>query len=423
MKNAFALASSVGAVLLFGIAFDAPAAEIEVREGDWVVEGHEIVHDRHIQLNGNLILPAGTELELNRTTLEIVGRFSRDHTVEWKGGKLTTTNSTLGGLVNDQGVAIHTVFHLYEGEWHAIDTTVQYSYGISFHWEHGRGVLRGTRLQAGPRPDAIILSGEADVKLVDSDFPIGLGVYVDKGGSTQLDLTPGKPVTATYDSSSLLPGVSWKLELVNTTVERWFVFVRNIGMHHPAAEITLNESHDLIVSLLGHNLTGTASLSNHLTEPIKIGNVTLRGADQPAGISMFAIYLSGEENDLELRGQTHLCELMHRGGTLRVIGTPGEHELSIGCTTLEVSGDARLEVEHVHLGRPLTWQSDNELGEATVAGEAQLLGSDISINNVRFRTQDAGAIRLTKTTDYGLIEEDAEGGSIQITPATTTSQP
>lgn len=161
------------------------AAESEpiVRQGDWTIEGKETYRDQHIQLNGTLILPEGTELVLERCTLEITGDYSREHSVEWKGGSLVTRNCTIGGFVNPSGTAIHTVFHLYDGNWEATDTIVQYSYGISFHWSKGHGVLRGTRLIAGPRPDAIILSGEADVKLVDSDFPIGLGLYVDKGGA------------------------------------------------------------------------------------------------------------------------------------------------------------------------------------------------------------------------------------------------
>jgi hypothetical protein len=165
--------------------------QIVKRTGDWKVSGHEIIRGEHIQLDGSLILPEGAKLTLTDCTLEIVGDYSRQHRVEWKGGTLVTNDSHIGGFVNDAGTVIHTVFHLYEGLWEATDTTVSYSYGISFHWERGKGILRGTRLKAGPRPDAIILSGEAEVELVDSDFPIGLGVYCNEGGKTKLDLLPG----------------------------------------------------------------------------------------------------------------------------------------------------------------------------------------------------------------------------------------
>ena len=207
-------------VMLCGATF---SAELVERSGDWNVVGNETVKGKHILLDGSLILPTGAKLTLEDCTLEIVGEYSRQHSVEWRGGTLVTKNCTIGGFVDSSGMAVHTVFHLYEGCWEATDTTVSYSYGISFHWEKGKGVLRGRGLKAGPRPDAIILSGEADVELVDSDFPIGLGVYCNKGGTTSLNLTPSESVTATFDRESLLPGVNWRLDLKDTRVERWFL--------------------------------------------------------------------------------------------------------------------------------------------------------------------------------------------------------
>ena len=390
------------------------ASEPIVLPGDWTVTGKEWHRGKHIRLDGSLILPEGSELTLEDCTLDIIGDYSREHSVEWKGGRLVTHNCTIGGFVNDDGISIHTVFHLYEGHWEAVDTTVQYSYGISFHWIEGRGVLRGTRLKAGRRPDAIILSGEADVKLIDSDFPIGLGVYVDHGGTATLDLEPNKPVTATYDRSNLLPGVNWRLEMRNTRVKRWFVFVRDIGMHHDPAEITLKQSEDLILSLLGHNLTGEIELSNDLIRPLAVGNVTLKAAEGPVGISMYAIYLSGDKTDVSVTGNSHICELMHRGGKLRVIGTPTQNQISIGCTTLELSGNAQMEIHNVHMGRPLTWREENSIGEATIAGNASLTGSDITVKNVRFHTKDEGSIRLTGVERRGKLEQREGGGEILI---------
>jgi hypothetical protein len=275
-------------------------------------------------------------------------------------------------------------------------------------------VLRATRLKAGPRPDAIILSGEADVQLVDCDFPIGLGVYVDKGGKTTLDLTPNRRVTATYDRLNLLPGVDWRLELQNTRVSRWFLFVRNIGMHHEPAEITLQHSRDLIVSLLGHNLTGQMNLSSDLLQPMTVGNVTLETAGGPAGIAMYAIYLSGDQTDVSITGRSHICELMHRGGKLKVTGSPGKNEISIGCTTLELSGNAEMDVQHVHMGRPLTWRNTRSMGEATIADNATLSGSDISVSNVRFRTEGQGRVKLTRVESHGRLEKQADGGEISV---------
>jgi len=390
------------------------ASDPIVRHGDWTVNGNESYRGKHIRLDGSLILPEGAELRLEDCTLEILGDHSREHSVEWKGGSLITRNCTVGGFVNQQGVAIHTVFHLYEGHWEAVDTTVEYSYGISFHWKQGRGVLHGTRLKAGRRPDAIILSGEADVRLVDCSFPIALGVYVDRGGKTTLDLMRNLPITATYDKSNLLPGVNWRLELQNTRVSRWFVFVRNIGMHHDPAEITLKHSRDLIVSLLGHNLTGRMELSGDLLRPMRVGNVTLKAAGRPAGISMYAIYLSGDQTDVSVTGQSHICELMHGGGKLEVASPPGQRRISIGCTTLELSGNAQMEVHHVHLGRPPAWPDENSIGEATIAGNARLSGSDVTVRNVRFHTRENGRVTLRRVQRLGKLESREEGGPITI---------
>jgi hypothetical protein len=390
------------------------AGEPVVIRGDWIVDGAETRREEHIRLEGDLVLPEGSELTLEDCVLEILGQHSREHSVEWQGGTLRTRHCTVGGFVNESGTAVHTVFHLYEGFWEATDTTVQYCYGISFHWKQGRGVLRGLRLRAGPRPDAIILSGEADVRLVDSEFPIGLGVYVDKGGETTLDLQPNKSVTATFDRTSLLPGVNWRLEMINTRVPRWFLFVRNIGMDHEPADITLTGSQDLIASLLGHNLTGQLDLSNDLQKPLQLGNVTLASATQPAGISMYALYLSGDKNDVTVTGKSHICELMHRGGKLKIMGAPGKNEISIGCTTLELSGRAEMEIHHVHLGRPLAWKAEGNIGEATIADDAILTGSDVSVRNVRFRTQENGRVELTRVERLGQIERREGGGAIQI---------
>ena len=385
-----------------------------VREGDWIVTGVETVRGERIRLNGNLILEPNAVLTLEDCHLEILGTRSREHLVDWRGGRLITRRSTLGGFVQEDGTPVHTVFHLYDGEWEALDTTVQYAYGISFHWKEGHGVLRGTRLKAGPRPDAIICSGQADITLIDSDFPIGLGVYVHKGGRTRLDLPAAVPITAVYDAETLTPGVEWRLDLKNTTVRHWFVFLRNIGMGNPPCEVTLGQSDHLIVSLLGHNLTGTLNLSNDLTEPVTLGNLTLRRAENPPGISMWALYFSGDETDLTVRGATHICELMHRGGRLHLSGMPSRNDLSIGCTTLELSGTAVMTLEHVHLGRPLTWTDDGAMGEANVMGDATLRGNDVSVRGVRFHTRDKGRVRITGLTKKGDVEIRQEGGEVEL---------
>jgi hypothetical protein len=417
MMNAWKTIALLGAMALptFGSAPDDPAPE--ERSGDWVVSGREVVRGRHIALDGNLVLPAGAELVLEGSTLEIIGKSSREHVVDWKGGTLTTRDATVGGTNRGAG-AIHTVFHLYDGTWNATDTTVRYSYGVSFS-ETTRGVLRGTRFMAGPRPDAVILSGRADVRLIDSTFPIALGVYTQKGGACTLDLPARAPLTARYDASNTTPGVQWTLELERATVPLWFLFVRNIGRDNPPCRITLARSDELIVSLLGHDLAGELVLSDRLGEPVRLGSLTLDRGEKAIHVNMWALYFSGDQTDVTVRGAAHICELMHRGGRLRLAGTPGKNELSIGCTTTELSGSATITLENVHLGRPRTWQDEDAWGELNVGGKARLIGSNVGVRGVRFRTREDGSINLDSVDPVGKYETIEDGGAIHL----NTNQP
>ena len=408
--NRLAACSTV--LMLTAFAF---ADEPVLKNGDWIVHSNEVLSDQHIRLNGSLILPEGSTLTLENCKLDILGDYSRHHSVEWKGGTLVTRNCELGGFVNDSGSAIHTVFHLYSGTWLATDTTVSYSYGISFHWAKGKGVLRGNGLKAGPRPDAIILSGEADVELVDSDFPIGLGVYCDQGGKTELDLLPGDSITAMYDRNNLLPGVNWRLKMTNTRVERWFLFLRQIGGWQPPAEVTLKASRDLIVSLFPHNLKGEITLTNDLAEPLLMGNLTLkRSGDQPAGISMYALYFSGDETIATIKGRTHVCEWMQSAGTVSVEGLDKPQDMTIGCTTMELSGQAQLIASRVHFGRPMTWQPENNLGEANLRDRASLRATNISVNRVRFRAEGESSVQIRDVEKLGELLISEEGGTIKV---------
>ena len=279
-------------------------ADVIERSDDWTVDGEETIVGKHIRINGTIVLPPGSKLTLEDCTLEITGEYSREHSIEWNGGTLITKNCKVGGYVNDSGTAIHTVFHLYKGLWEATDTIVSYSYGISFHWEKGKGILRGKT-----RRD--YLSGEADVELVDSDFPIGLGIYCNKGGSTELRLMPSDSVTSIFDRTSLLPGVNWRLELKNTRVERWFLFLRRIGQWQPPAVVSLGESRDVIVSFFSHNLAGTVTLTDELVQPLRIGNLILRrSGDHPSGRHVPQRPAVTERRDGATRWRTYQCTLL-----------------------------------------------------------------------------------------------------------------
>lgn len=82
-----------------------------------------------------------------------------------------------------------------------------------------------------------------------------------------------------------------------------------------------------------------------------------------------------------------------------------------------------MKLRHVHMGRLLTWQAENNIGEANVIDQAQLQGQDISVRNVRFRTKDHGQITLQDVESHGTLETIPQGGEIRIVPATKTADP
>ncbi len=132
----------------------------------------------------------------------------------------------------------------------------RYSYGITFS-EKTVGKLRATRLIQGPNPDSIIIAGRGDVIVKDSKFAIALNLYAHSGGKATLDLPINRPITTIFDRATL-PGVQYRLELVNVTVPNyWFLFLRNVSMQGPLCEITLRDCVKILPAILGHNLTGT----------------------------------------------------------------------------------------------------------------------------------------------------------------------
>ncbi|MCH5372636.1 MAG: hypothetical protein JJ992_01565, partial [Planctomycetes bacterium] len=313
----------------------------------------------------------------------------------------------------DDGVAIHTVFHLYHGQWLAEDTTIQYSYGISFGHRTG-GRLRATRLKAGPRPDALIASGTADIELVDSQFPIALGIECDQGGRAELDLPVGEPISRVFDASNV-PGIRYRMVLEHTVCQgHWFVFLRQILMDKPPCEIVLRDCPRCIVSLLTWNVQGELTIPRDLATPVRLGNTTIRRGDRPVDVFVWALYFGGDKTDVTVRGKADICELMHSGGIVRLIGTPATTDLRLGCTTTEVRNTARLELQNVHLGSRSEWKNDRSMGELNVSGEGIVTGRHVTAHRVTIRTRDSGSVRIQDFAGIGSIGQRPEGGSIEL---------
>lgn len=301
------------------------------------------------------------------------------------------------------------------GDWHinetirATDTTVQYCYGVTFSWKDTEvGVLRGKRFNAGPSPDSIIIIGKADVVLEDSSFPLALGLYTEKGGQVTLDLPINEPLTRTFDGSALLGAEKYKAVLKNVTVPHWFVMVRNIWPNNPPCEIVLDRCESLLLSLLGHGVTGEVYLDREMDRPVEIMNVTVRKGRGPLNLHMCGgIYLSGPDNDLTLRGTMPLAETMLWGGRLRMEGTE-EQPFYAGCTTMDVHGKGHLTLKNVTLGQP------KGNGQIIVRGNAVVEGEDLTLGRLILRTEEEGRIQLSGYQPTGRLTFEMDGGAIQL---------
>lgn len=409
--------------LVTGIAHGG-VTDIETRDSDWIVNEETTVTGKHIRLDGDLIFDPGGHLTLVDCTVELIGKRSREHIVDWRGGNLTTKNTTIGGGLVD-GRAIHTVFHIYDGRWDAVDTVVQYAYGISFGKDADKpSILRAERLTAGPRHDAILLANRGDVELIDCNFPIAVGVFADQGGEVKLDLPVDEPVTTVFDDS-VIPGCTYRAKLTRHTVSgQWFVFVRSIQPPDkaPPYKVVLNDCPKVLPSVLSWNVTADVRIDRQLSEPVVVGNTTIMRGEKPPGITMWSFYGGGDDYDLTIRGSdVRIAEFMHRGGKARIIGDPdAKRPLNMGCTTLEMSKDARLDLSHVHLGRPTTWGPSPAMAEVNLEGDAGLTGQNCTANNVEFHASENASVELQLNKQSGkvsAIKKDQAAVRLVSTPS------
>jgi hypothetical protein len=324
------------------------------------------------------------------------------------------------------GVAQQANFHLNDGLWTAEDTTVQYTYGITFSHETV-GRLRATRLKRGPNPDSIIMAGKGDVELSDSTYMIALNLPM-RGGEATLDLPNGVPITRTFDGSNLT-GVDFQLKLKDVTVpDFWFVFFREVSMQGPPTEITLRSCRKILPSIMGTDLTGEFALTRGLEQPLRIGNLTLRRAgNSPVDVFTMGIYLSGKKNNLVIKGPIVICELMmFNGGQVTLKGTENTYDAACTATTLDLHGSAKVELIDARLGRPLQYgplrKGDTHaavIGQVTVGDQAQLVGQNVSLGRLRLITRTNGFMRFDLYTATEAIDKTPDGGKIEFGTAIT----
>ena len=165
---------------------------------------------------------------VDNATVSLMCTYTREFRYQWEGGKLVTRKVTIGGATKDN-IVYQTYFEIQNGTWDSEDTTIRYSSGVTMGWQGHAVKFHALRLMSGPHPDSIIMSsGAADVVLKDTPFHISLAVSANDGGQGRLDLPVNEPVTRVFDSSNV-PGVKYRIELVNTKVSLWWVFFSGVS--------------------------------------------------------------------------------------------------------------------------------------------------------------------------------------------------
>lgn len=287
-----------------------PAALIQ---GDWHISTHVSRRDSEVNVNGSIWLEPGGTLELINATLQLMCSFDRQFNVTWRGGRLVSSGSTVGGKLA-AGLCMHTNLFVYDGVWDSTDDVVRCSYGILFS-PVNVGWLRATGLRAGVSADSVIMGGRGNVSLTDSRFSLNLGLTVApgvhhpaflllqeptpaplcSGTAVLLDLPANRPLTEVLQPA----GSRWTLALRNTSSTHWFVELDPIqrssdapAVVGPAAFAFSARTSPFNLHLHTSSLTGSYALSHQLVRPVAIGNVVLRSAEpaSPVRVAAFEVY-------------------------------------------------------------------------------------------------------------------------------------
>jgi hypothetical protein len=378
----------------------------------------------HYKIHGNLVLEKGGVLVVTDSTVELMCTYSKEFTYQWRGGRLVTENTTIGGTLTD-GTINQCVFELSEGEWSNTDTTVRYTYGISV----GGGRFRGTRLKPGPNPDAIHLTSTADVRLEDSEYDITLNLYPGReAAQVTLDLPVRTPITGVFDAGTLVPGVKYRLEMVNSAVPNWwFVFFNGLTMDGPALEVTLNDCPVVIPAVAGYNLKARvlfpspwrASGPDAQFPPIRLGNLTVRTTQERT--LLWSVYASGEETDLTILGPTQIPELILWGGKVLFRGEEGTFNARTTATVIDVGRPGHNTPAELIMRNAAITACESVQGfeygdliraQITAQGAGRIMIERSELAPVTLVTKESGSITLRDVTRKGEVRLVKHGGSI-----------
>ncbi len=381
---------------------------------DLTVDKPVSYENKHLKIQGNVYLEKGGELTLTNCIVELMCRYTREFRYEWRGGILRTENVTIGGTVKDGNVEF-TTFWIMDGEWHALDTTVQYSYGIMFSHKT-IGKLRGKRFMKGPHPDGVIMNGKGDVILEDSSFNIALNYSIRDGGTLRFNLPVGEtPMTRVFDQTTLGKGCEYRLEMRKSRVPGWWwLFLNDLSMDGPPCEVFIDGGGKVVSAVKGTDLRGTATWVRNLEAPFTFANLTMRKGDQPLRIDSISFYLHGDKTDVVVPGPTELAEVMLWGGKFTVRGTPGTKDAICRCVTFDFHGNSQVSIENAAFGIPMEWKNYPARGLLTVDNDARLVADNSTLRRLRIITRDKGSVRFDNSVQTEDVVSEQNGGPIEF---------
>jgi hypothetical protein len=140
--------------------------------------------------------------------------------------------------------------------------------------------------------------------------------------------------------------------------------------------------------------TNTGTLQEQRNAIPKVGNLTWPTIDKPVSIFCWGLYLSRDQTDLTVRGQTFICELVVLGGKGALEGSPGTFDAATTATTVEVGAAGadspeQLTLRNASIGRAV---GDPVRGQVTVHRASRLLIGTSRCTELRLMTQDRGEI-------------------------------
>jgi hypothetical protein len=357
-----------------------------------------------IRIRGSLTIEKGAHLIVDQCELGLEGRFGGEKNYLIR-GKLDVRAGKIGGSKVDNRI-IQSNFLLEGGTFYSYDTTIQYTWGqfatapLPLPANQQPPNVIHTRPIAGENPDALIMNDLPINALIDGHatnsnkvkgFPVKLSFPL-TGVPVNLWLQNHSPYNGTFDSS-VLPGVSYKLELKDAVVPWWWFEVQKVRKDGPLTDINLNDVPAAFAAVTAENLRfddgeivefpGSIRLNTGIPKrsSFRFGNAQFNTWGQPAAVKSWNLYFWGPETDIRVKN-SYLTELIILGGRLsqtgeQIIDTADKNAAAKcvhTCTATKAGEGARITIENCSVGAEEAWAT-------TGVCKADGVGSEIEVKN------------------------------------------